>query len=91
MRNLVKVILPCFTVALHCPSAVEYIIFAKALTCVRSIVDFTGKSEYKSHTDQTIQFLEQDLKAFHDHKDLFKEYQKDKSTIRKVREVNTRI
>jgi len=48
-------------------------------------------SQYKSHTDKTIQYLEYYLKAFHDHKDVFKEYQKDKSTMRKVREVTIRI
>ena len=91
MRNLVKVILPCFAAALYRPRTVERPIFAKALTGVRSIVDFTLISQYKSHTDKTIPYLEQYLKAFHDHKDVFKEYQKDKSTMRKVREVNTRI
>ena len=48
-------------------------------------------SQYTNHTDETIQYLEQYLNAFHNHKDIFKEYWKDKSTIRKVREVTTRI
>jgi hypothetical protein len=91
MRNLVKVILPCFAASLRRPSAVERPIFTQSLICVRSIVDFTLMSQYKSHTDETIQYLEQYLKAFHDHKDVFKEYRKDKSTTRKVREVTTRI
>ena len=91
MRNLVKVILPCFAASLSRPSAAERPIFTKALTCVRSIVDFTLMSRYISHTDETIQYLEQYLNAFHNHKDVFKEYRKDKSTIRKVREVTTRI
>ena len=48
-------------------------------------------AQYKSHTDETIQYLEQYLKAFHDYKDVFKEYWKDKSTGRKIREVTARI
>ena len=48
-------------------------------------------SQYTSHTYERIEYLEQGLKAFHDHKDVFKEYQRDKSTARKVREVTTRI
>jgi len=91
MRNLVKVILLCFAAALHRPSAVERPIFAKALTCVQSIVDFTLMLQYKTYTDKTIQYLEQYVKAFHDHKDVFMEYQKDKSKIRNVREVTTKI
>ncbi|KAG0632974.1 hypothetical protein HOY80DRAFT_861581, partial [Tuber brumale] len=60
----------------------------KALTCVRSIIDFTLMAQYQSHTEETIQYLERYLKAFHDHKDVFKEYRKDKSTARKVREIH---
>ncbi|KAG0132971.1 hypothetical protein HOY82DRAFT_459395, partial [Tuber indicum] len=69
MRNLVKVILACFAASLHRPSAAERPIFTQALTCVQSIVDFTLMSQYTSHTDEMIQYLEQFLKAFHDHKD----------------------
>ena len=55
MRNLVKVILLCFAASLRRPSALECPIFTQALTCVWSIVDFTLMSQYKSHTDDTIQ------------------------------------
>jgi len=48
-------------------------------------------SQYISDPDEAIKYLEQYLKAFHDQKDIFKEYRKDKSTMRKVREVTTRI
>ena len=41
MRNLVKIILTCFAASLCRPNAAERPIFTKALTCVRSIVDFT--------------------------------------------------
>ena len=74
MRNLVKVIVLCFAAALRHLSAVECLIFAKALTCVRSIVDFTLMSLYKSHTNETIQYLEQYINAFDDQQDVFKEY-----------------
>ena len=91
MRNLVKVILPCFAASVRRPNAAARTIFTKALTYVRSIVDFTLMSQYTSHTDETIEYLEQYLKAFHDHKDVFKEYRGDKSNARKVREVTARI
>jgi len=48
-------------------------------------------SQYKSYTNKTIQYLKQHLKAFHDQKDIFKEHRKDKSSLRKVREVTTQI
>ena len=91
MRNLFKVILPCFAALLCRPNAAEYRIFTKALTSVRSIVDFTLLSQYTSHCFKTIEYLKQYLKTFHDHKDVFKEYRTDKSTAMKVREVTARI
>ena len=91
MRKLVKVILPCFAASLCRPNAAECPIFPKALTCIRSIVDFTLMSQYTSYTNETIEYLEQYLKVFHDHKEVFKEYQGDKSTARNVREVTARI
>ncbi|KAG0632929.1 hypothetical protein HOY80DRAFT_854248, partial [Tuber brumale] len=84
MRNLVRVLLPCFAAALCRPSTGECLIFTKALTCVRSIIDFTLMAQYQSHTKETIQYLERYFKAFCDHKDVFKEYWKDKSTARKI-------
>ncbi|KAG0133447.1 hypothetical protein HOY82DRAFT_538187 [Tuber indicum] len=91
IMNLVKVIPLCFAALLRRPSAAERPIFTQARTCVQSIVDFTLMSQYTSHTNETIQYFEQFLKAFHDHKDIFKEYRKDKQTMRKVGEVSTRI
>ncbi|KAG0640203.1 hypothetical protein HOY80DRAFT_885059 [Tuber brumale] len=84
MRNLVRVLLPCFATAICRPSTAECLIFTKTLTCVRSIIDSTLMAQYQSHTEETIQYLERYLKAFHDHKDLFKEYRKDKSTAQKI-------
>ena len=48
-------------------------------------------SQFKSHPDETIQYFEQYLKACHDNKDVLKDYRKDKSTMRKLRQVATRI
>jgi len=87
----VKVI-PVYFAALLCdPGALERLIFMKALTCIQSIVNFTQILQYKSHIKETIQYLEWYLKAFHDQKVVFEEYRKDRSTMRKVREVTTRI
>ena len=41
MRNLIKVILPCFATSLCRSNAAEHSMFTQALTCIRSIVDFT--------------------------------------------------
>ncbi|KAG0643365.1 hypothetical protein HOY80DRAFT_1094438 [Tuber brumale] len=49
------------------------------------------KKYKRLHTKEMIQYLERYLQVFHDHKDVFKEYRKDKSTAPKVREVTARI
>ena len=91
VKVILPCLLPCFAASLCRPNAAERPIFTEALTCVRSIVDFTLMSQYTSHTDENIEYLEQYLKAFHDYQDVFKEYRRDKSTARKVREVTARI
>jgi len=48
-------------------------------------------SQYNSHNNETIQYLEQYLKFLHDHKDVFKEYQTDRCTMREVQEVTIKI
>ncbi|KAG0633437.1 hypothetical protein HOY80DRAFT_896527, partial [Tuber brumale] len=58
MRNLVRVLLPCFATALCHLSTAERLIFTKGLTCIRSIIDFTLLAQYQSHIAETIQYLE---------------------------------
>ena len=91
MRNQVKVILLYFAASLFRPHAAERPLFTKAPTCIQSLVDFTLMSQYTSRTNETVEYLEQYLKAFHDHKDVFTVYRGGKSTARKVREVTARI
>ncbi|KAG0126694.1 hypothetical protein HOY82DRAFT_614502 [Tuber indicum] len=91
MRNLVRGLLPCFAAALCLPNTAEHLIFTEALTCAQSIIDFTLIAQYQSDTHEMIQYLEQYLMAFYHHKDVFKEYRKDKSTEKKVHEVTARI
>ena len=93
MRNLVKVLLLYFTTTstLQHPSIIEHLIFTKVQICIRSIVDFIQLTQYKSYTNETIQYLEWYLKAFHNHKDIFKEYQKNKSIAQKIHNITVRI
>ncbi|KAG0635116.1 hypothetical protein HOY80DRAFT_893676, partial [Tuber brumale] len=74
MKNLVKVLLPYFATSLRHRSTSECQTFTRALASVGSIVDFMLMGQYKSLTNETVLYLEPYLKAFHDHKDVFKEY-----------------
>ncbi|KAG0644303.1 hypothetical protein HOY80DRAFT_1075254 [Tuber brumale] len=60
------------------------------------VLQWTGKEMRNLHNTKVIprrqiQYLERYLKAFHDHKDVFDEYRKDKSPARKVWEVTAWI
>ena len=93
MRNLVKVLVPCLAAALRRPNATEHIPFDTALKCVRSIVDFTLMAhwQYRSHLEETLQYMSDFLGDFHRYKDIFREFRKDKATARRAREVHMRM
>ncbi|KAF8426776.1 hypothetical protein BGX38DRAFT_1106458, partial [Terfezia claveryi] len=62
MRNFARVILGTFTAALQ---------FNKGIFCVRSLTDFYLMTQYPSHTNETISYLRQYLRDFHETKDVF--------------------
>ena len=41
------------------------------LTCYRSLLDFLYLAQYPSHDDESLQYMEEALSLFHDHKDIF--------------------
>src|SRR4051812_40177793 len=61
------------------------------MRCVRCIVNFTLMAQYESHIEDILGYLYGYLVAFHKHKDIFKEFCKDKATARRVREVKKGI
>jgi hypothetical protein len=86
MRMLGRIVLCALAVALRAPSASQRIPFRKALTCVRSIVDFHLMAQYKSHTAETLNYMDQYLRDFHDHKQVFLEFRAYKATVAKAKE-----
>jgi len=73
MRGLNRVILACFTAALCDPmtdttslSAAAKADSKKAIRCVRYITDFCLMAQYRSHTPQTIEYMDQYIRKFPD-------------------------
>ena len=60
--------------ALRQPDSTQVQHFKRALTCVRSLLDFTIMAQYRSHTDDTIQYMENYGNRFHETKDIFLEF-----------------
>jgi len=84
MRNLVRCILGVLAVALRQPGGAQVIPFKHALGCVRALVDFNMMAQYRSHTSDTIAYMEDYLDPFHKLKDIFLEFRVTKRTQDKV-------
>jgi len=84
MRNLGRCILGVLAMALGQPGGALAIPFKRALRCVRALVDFNMMAQYRSHTPDTIAYMEEYLDQFHMMKDIFLEFRVTKRTQRKV-------
>jgi len=84
MRNLGRCILGVLAVALRQPGGAQAIAFKRALGCVRALIDFNMMAQYRSHTPDTIAYMEDYLDQFHRMKDIFLEFRVTKRTQAKV-------
>jgi len=84
MRNLGCGILGVLAVALGQPGGAQAIHFKRALRCVSALVDFNMMAQYRSHTPDTIAYMEEYLDQFHRMKDIFLEFRVTKRTQAKV-------
>ena len=87
MRNLGRCLLGVLAVALRRPDSTQVQPFKRALICVRSLLDFTMMAQYRSHTLETIGYMEQYAEKFHETKDIFLEFRVSKRTQAKADEL----
>jgi len=80
MRNLGRCIRGVIAIALRQPGGAQAILFKRALRCVRALVDFEMMAPYRSHTPDTIAYMETYLDQFHWTKDIFLEFRVTKRT-----------
>jgi len=64
MRTLGRCILGVLAVALRQPQSSQVIPFKHALGCVRALFDFSMMAQYRSHTSDTIAYMEHYLDQF---------------------------
>jgi len=74
MRNLGRWSLGVLPVALCQPERAQLIPFKRALRCVRALGDFNMMAQYRSHTAETITYMEDYLDMFQKMKDIFLEF-----------------
>jgi len=80
MRNLGRCISAVLASALRNPYSSQYKDFKSALKCVSTQVDFTLMAQYRSHTPDTLSYMESYLQTFHRTKDIFLEIRTSKAT-----------
>jgi len=91
MRNLGHRILGVLAVAQRQPQSSEVIPFKHALGCVRALVNFSMMAQYRSHTSDTISYMEHYLDQFDRMKGIFLEFRVTKRTLAKVDEQGREI
>lgn len=65
MRNLGRIVLGAFTIALRDPPKAFKTSVAMAMKYFRSVIDFHFMTQYITHTIVTWNYMESDLKEFH--------------------------
>ena len=80
MRNLGRCISAVLASALRNPDSSQYHDFKSALKCVSALVDFSLMAQYRSHTPDTLSYMERYLQTFHRTKDIFLEFRTSKAT-----------
>ena len=84
MRNLGGCILGVLTVVVCQPGSAQILPFKHALQCAKVLADFKMIVHYRSHTSETIAYMEDYLDRFHQMKDILREYQVTKRTRTKI-------
>ena len=86
MRAILKIILAIFIASLRRntdttrPTATQQREFKKAIECVQYLTDFALLSRYRSHSESTVQYMQNYLQRFHDTKDVFLKFQASKAS-----------
>ena len=70
--------------ALRQPDRTQVQHFKCALTCVGTLLDFTMMAQYRSHTDETIQYMENYANQFHETEDTILVFRISKQTQAKA-------
>ena len=80
MRNLSQCISAVLASTLRNLASSQNQDFHIALKCVGGLVDFSLMTQYRSHTLDTLAYMERYLQTFHQMKDIFLEFRTSKFT-----------
>ena len=74
MRNLGHWISEVLAFTLQNPDSSQYHDFKSALKCISAHVHFSLMAQYRSHTPDTLSYIESYLQTFHRTKHIFREF-----------------
>jgi len=74
MCNLGHCISAVVASTLQNPDSSQYHDFKSALKCISALVDFSLMAQYRSHTPNTLSYIESYMQTFHRTKDIFLEF-----------------
>ena len=74
MKSFIRIIVPCLEAALWNAAPEHREACDNAIRCVAAIVDFYLMTQYRSHTGETLDWLDRYLQRFHMFKDVFRVY-----------------
>jgi len=80
MCNLGRCISDVLAYAWRNPDISQYHDFKSALKCVSALVDFSLMAQYRSHTPDTLSYMESYLQTLHRTKDIFVKFRTSKAT-----------
>ena len=86
-----RIVLAALAVALREPSPSQRHLFNRALECVKNLVDFHLMAQYLSHTAETLGYLDDYLRRFHEDKDVFLEFRQSKRSKRKAEALDKKL
>jgi hypothetical protein len=66
-------------------------IFNRAILCTRALLEFFFYASYTSHDQATLDLMENALRRFHEHKDVFRQYRAGKRITTDARELRTEL
>jgi len=80
MRDLGRCISAVLVSTLRNPHSSQYHDFKSPLKCISALVDFSLMAQYRSHTPDTLSYMESYLQTFHRTKDIFLKFCNSKAT-----------
>jgi hypothetical protein len=86
LRALGRAILAALAASLGTPLIIQQQPFHQALQCVRNLVDFHLMAQYRSHTPETLHYMDTYLNKFHQTKNVFLEFRVSKRAAEHVKD-----